>query len=94
MGPFPAPQEIADRSKIVLLSIDGHFDPRKMPSGRVFGKNMKIERKIDAKIEAFDGSEPRLALYSSLILHFRPFRKNRKIDAKRDPKSRCFWSKN
>ena len=37
------PEEIADRSKIVLLSIDGHFDPRKMPSGRGFGKNMKIE---------------------------------------------------
>ena len=53
MGPFSAPQEIADRSKIVLLSIDGHFDPRKMPSGRGFGKNSKIEWKIDAKIEGF-----------------------------------------
>ena len=41
MGPFSGPLEIADRSKIVLLSIDGHFDPRKMPSGRGFGKNMK-----------------------------------------------------
>ena len=42
MGPFSAPWEIADRSKIVLLSIDGHFDPRKMPSGSGFGKHMKI----------------------------------------------------
>ena len=50
---FSVPWEIADRSKIVLLSIDGHFDPRKMPSGRGFGKNMKIEWKIDAKIEGF-----------------------------------------
>ena len=37
LGTFSAPQEIADRSKIVLLSIDGHFDPRKMYSGRVTG---------------------------------------------------------
>ena len=43
VGGFSAPREIADRSKIVLLSIDGHFDPRKMPSGRGFGKNMKIK---------------------------------------------------
>ena len=42
MGPFSAPREIKGRSKIVLLIIDGHFDPRKMPSGRGFGKNMKI----------------------------------------------------
>ena len=30
------------------------------------------------KSKVFDGSEPRLALYSSLILHFRPFRKKSK----------------
>ena len=34
----------------------------------------------------FDGSEPRLALYSSLILPFRPFRKN----AKNRCEHRCF----
>ena len=53
MGPFSGPWEIADRSKIVLLRDDWDFDPRKMPSWRGFGKNMKIEWKIDAKIEAF-----------------------------------------
>ena len=53
MGPFSAPGEIADRSKIVLLSIDEHFDLRKMPSGSGFGKNMKIALNIDAKIEGF-----------------------------------------
>ena len=53
VGGFSGPWEIADRSKIVLLSIDGHFDPRKMPSGRGFGKNIEIAWKIDAKIEAF-----------------------------------------
>ena len=41
------------------------------------------------KWEVFDGSEPRLALYSSLISHFRPFRKNRKTYAKREAKSHC-----
>ena len=46
------------------------------------------------KSKVFDGSEPRLALYSSLITHFRHFRKNRKIDAKREPKSIVFCSKN
>ena len=53
MGPFSAPQEIADRSKIVLLIIGGRFDPRKMPSGRGFGKNMKIKWKIGPEIEGF-----------------------------------------
>ena len=53
MGPFSVPREIADRSKIVLLIIDGHFDTQKMPSGRGFGKNLKILCKIDAKIDIF-----------------------------------------
>jgi len=42
MGPFSAPPVIADRSKIALLRDNWDFDPRKMPSGRGFGKNMKI----------------------------------------------------
>ena len=53
MGPFSAPWEIADRSKIALLRDDWDFDPRKMPSWRGFGKNMKFAWKIDAKIEGF-----------------------------------------
>ena len=42
MGPFSGPREIADRSRIVLLIIDGHFDPRKMPSGSGVRKNMNV----------------------------------------------------
>jgi len=38
MRAFSASREIADCSQIVLLSIDGYFDPRKMPSGRGIGK--------------------------------------------------------
>ena len=94
LGPFPAPQEIADRSKIVLLSIDGQFDRRKMPSGREWGtKTWKLHEKSIPKSKVFDCSEPRLALYTSLISHFFHFRKNRKTDAKMEPKSRVFCSK-
>ena len=39
----------------------------------------------------FDGSEPCVALYSSLILHFRPFRKKSKIRWKTDVKIEAFW---
>ena len=53
MGPFSAPREIADRSKIARLRDNSDFDPRKMPSGRGFGKNMKIWWKNDAKMEGF-----------------------------------------
>ena len=34
-------------SKIALLSIGWYFDPLKMASGRRFGKNMKIQWKIE-----------------------------------------------
>ena len=53
MGSFSAPREIADRSKIVLLSVDGHFDPRKCPLGGGSEKNMQIAWKIHAKIKGF-----------------------------------------
>ena len=47
------------------------------------------------KSKVFDGSEPRLALYSSLITHtFAVFGKSRKLNAKSEHKSRGFWSKN
>ena len=95
-GPiFAPPREIADRSKIVLLSIDGHFDPRKMPSGRGFGKNMKIEWKIDAKIERFLMAQNHVWRYTLRLFHtFAIFEKIQKIDAQRDPKSCVFLSKN
>ena len=41
MGPFSPPWEIADRSQIKLLRDNSDFDPRKMLSGRGFGKNIK-----------------------------------------------------
>ena len=46
------------------------------------------------KSKVFDGSEPRLALYSSLITHFRRFRKKSKNRCQKEPKSRGFCSKN
>ena len=42
----------------------------------------------------FDGSEPRLALYSSLISHFRNFQEKPKNEAEQGLKSYVFWSKN
>ena len=43
------------------------------------GKSRKIDEKTMRKWKVFDGSEPRLALYSSLISHFFDFRKKLKI---------------
>ena len=40
-GPFWDPWKIENRSKIILVSIDGHFDLRKIMSGSEFGKNIK-----------------------------------------------------
>ena len=42
----------------------------------------------------FGGSEARLALYSSLISHFRPFRKNRKNRRQKGCQMSCFLMKN
>ena len=94
MGPVSAPQEIADRSKIVLLSIDGHFDPRKMPSGRGFGKNMKIEWKIDAKIEGFWWLRTTFGVILFAYFTLLPFSKNtKKTMQKWMPKVVIFGSK-
>ena len=51
------------------MSIDGHFDPRKIVSGRGFEnkRTSKYNEKSMRTSKVFDGSEPRLALYSSLI---------------------------
>ena len=46
------------------------------------------------KSKVFDGSEPRLALYSSLITHFRNFRKILKINAKMAHRIHEFWFTN
>ena len=78
MGPFSAPREIKGRSKIVLLIIDGHFDPRKMLSGRGFGKNIKIEWKIDAKIEGFWWLRTTFGVILFAYFTLLPFSKNTK----------------
>ena len=52
-GRFSDLLKIENRSQNALSRIDGHLDPLKMASGRVFGKNMKIGRKIDAKMGGF-----------------------------------------
>ena len=50
----------------------------KCSPGGVSGKTLKIDEKTIRKWEVFDSSEPRLALYSSLISHFFDFRKRLK----------------
>ena len=89
-GRFRDPLKIENRSKNAFSRLDGHLDPPKMLFGRGFGKTWKFDEKSTRKWKVFDGSEPRLALYSSLISHFRHFwKKNRKIDAKREAKNHC-----
>ena len=45
------------------------------------------------KSKVFDGSEPRLALYSCLFHTFAIFEKSRKINGKRESQGRAFWYK-
>ena len=47
------PRETENRSNIALSSTGWHLDPLKMVSGRGFGKNIKKQWTIDAKIEGF-----------------------------------------
>ena len=56
-------------SQIALLSIGLHEDPPKMFSGRRSGESMEMKGKPRQHSTIFHGSEPRLALYSSLITH-------------------------
>ena len=56
-------------SQIALLSIGLHEDPPKMFSGRSSGESMEMKRKPRQHSTIFHGSEPRLALCSSLITH-------------------------
>ena len=81
-GPFWTPAVIQNPLKTALLGLDRRRVPRKMSSGRRFGKTWEFNEKSMRKLMLFDRLEPRLALYSLLISHFRPFWKNRKIDAK------------
>ena len=57
-------------------------------------KSWPINEKSMHTSMLFDGSEPRLALYSSLISHFRHFRKISKKLRKMVAKSYAIWSKN
>ena len=56
-------------SQIALLSICLHEDPPKMFSGRSSGESKEMKGKPRQHSTIFHGSEPRLALYSSLITH-------------------------
>ena len=47
---------------------------KKTRFGRCFEKTTNVDEKAMRKSKVFDGSEARLALYSSLISHFRHFR--------------------
>ena len=85
MGPFSAPREIADRSKIARLRDNSDFDPRKMPSWRGLGKNMKIWWKNDAKMEGFWWLGTTFGVI--LFAYFTLFRFSKKIE-KSMPKGR------
>ena len=67
---------LQDVSKIVLLNLGWQFNPLKMSSRRMFVESINIWQNIIFKSMLFYGSEPRLALYSSLKAQFRHFRKN------------------
>ena len=64
-----------------------------MISGRGFGKTQKFNENSTRRCPIFDRPEQRLALYSSLITHFRHFWKILKNRCKNVPKSRAFlWT--
>ena len=95
LGPFSAPRENADRSKIVLLSIDGHFDPRKMPSGRGLRKKHENYMKNRFENRRCLMAQNHVWRYTLRLFYtFGFFETSRKIDAKRDATSCHFWSKN
>ena len=80
--------------KIAQLSLGRHLDPPKMFSTRGVGKTCKFNEKSKRESKVFDDSEPRLALYSSLITHFRNFlKKNEKPMPKGMPKVLFFVQK-
>ena len=72
---------------------------KKISFGRCFEKTTNVDENSKRKSKVFDGSEARLALYSSLISHFRHFRiifeklmkKGAQNYAKIDAKIRCFF---
>ena len=72
-GSILRPRGSQNSVKIALLSTGWHLDPRQIVSGRRFGKTLSFYEKSMRKSKAFDGSEPCLALYSSLISHIRNF---------------------
>ena len=72
-GRFLDPRKIGNRSKTALLRIGWHFDPRKMASGRGFGKNMKSDEKSMRKLILFEGSEAAFLLENVESGAFSPF---------------------
>ena len=56
-------------------------------------KTLKFNEKSMQKWMLFDGSEPRLALYSLLISHFRHFQKRLKNQCKKGLHNSCFFMK-
>ena len=92
-GRFWDRRKIDNRFKILFVSIDGHFDPRKMVSGRGFGKNMKNRWKTDAKIEGFWWLGTTFGVILFTYFTFSPFWKSIRNLSKWEPQSHVFWSK-
>ena len=62
-----------------FLAPSGGQNAKKTRFGRCFEKTRNVDENSKRKSKVFDGSEARLALYSSLISHFRHFRRTSKF---------------
>ena len=93
-GPFWDPPWILNGSKILLSSADRRLDPPKIASGKVIGKTMNKYEKSMRKSIFFDGSKPRLALYSLFFSHFGKFSKESKSRWKKGCHEWRFFYKN
>ena len=67
--------------------------PSKMPSGRGFGKNMKIWWKIDVKWSPTKGKIIKKPLVFIAKSYFRHFQKNSKNQCQKGSPKSCFWWK-
>ena len=105
LGPLKirgAPKTVQTNSIRRLFGAPGRRKGDKQIVWKVFGKNIKNNENSMRKLEVFYGLEPRLALYSSLITHFRHFstniekltKKGPNNDAKIDAKfiTKRFWA--
>ena len=92
--PFWDPLNIESMKTIVLASIDGHFDPRTIVSGRLFWKKHQHFMKHRCENRRLLMARRFVWRYTFRLYTFAIFekKKNWKINAKRDPTNLVFWS--